>query len=367
MPWMCGCSARQASNGRRGVRDGHAIPLTAGAGAGTAEAPKSGYYDAQSTTPVPARPHSPPHPAVPRLFTCLLIDDHRTTGFGEQTRGPPRCVRWMPVRQMHIAPRRGNGKGVRGERSWTLYALRGGRGSISSLLRCAVGELSLLRRHPLPHLCGCRGRSLFAGDALSSSTGLPSSTSEHHRASLRPPSFEFFGQLYSTCPPRREASCNRLHGAACSDGPPSPAHHAKSRSCQIPVSIRLARGPVRHLSLTVPPSDGRINWPYCHALRMPAAPDSGPQTAAVHLSVCYRVLGQLDYGWVFLPPPPLTTLTRFLLGSSASGARVVALIPRRRAPSGPHLLSAIPRMPDRPALGCGCRKRSLFRRRGVRT
>jgi hypothetical protein len=160
--------------------------------------------------------------------------------FGEQTRGPSRCVRWMPVQQMHIVPRRGNGKGVRGERSWTLYALRGGRGSISSLLRCAVGELSLLRRRPLPHLCGWRGRALFAGTYSCSSTGLPSSTSELQRASLRPPSFNFFGQLYSTGTPRppwREASCDRLHGAACSDGPPSPAHHATSRSCQIPVSI----------------------------------------------------------------------------------------------------------------------------------
>ncbi|KAJ7854518.1 hypothetical protein B0H14DRAFT_3865476 [Mycena olivaceomarginata] len=244
----------------------------------------------------------------------------------------------MPVGRCTLYRGGGTGAGWRGERSWTPYALRGGRGSISSLLRCAGGELSLLRRRTLSHLCGWRGRALSAGTYPRSSTGLPSSTSEHHRASLRPPSFNFLASsirlrrlvLHGARP--RVIAFTALHAPTALPHlhtTPRPAH-ARSRYR----FIRLARGPVRDPSLTVSLSDGRINWPSCHALRMPAVPDSGPQTAAVHLS------------------------------SSASVARVVALLPRRRAPSGPHLPSALPRMPDRLALGCGCRKRSSFRRRG---
>jgi hypothetical protein len=122
---------------------------------------------------------------------------------GEQTRGPSRCVRWMPVGRCTSYRGGGTGAGWRGERSWTPYALRGGRGS---MLRCAGGELSLLRRRTLSHLCGWRGRALSAETYPRSSTGLPSSTSEHHRASLRPPSFNF---LASSIRLRRLV----LHGA----------------------------------------------------------------------------------------------------------------------------------------------------------
>ncbi|KAJ7854516.1 hypothetical protein B0H14DRAFT_3449514 [Mycena olivaceomarginata] len=195
---------------------------------------------------------------------------------GEQTRGPSRCVRWMPVRQMHIVPRRANGSGVaRGAQLDAICAEgREGKHLVSAAMRWGRAFLTPTS-HSLPPLRmawtsirlrrlvlhGARPR-VIAFTALHAPTALP--------------------HLHTT---------------------PRPAH-ARSRYR----FIRLARGPVRDPSLTVSLSDGRINWPSCHALRMPAVPDSGPQTAAVHLSVCYRVLGRSDHGCVSLSPPPLTTL-----------------------------------------------------------